>query len=71
MLPIYPARERQEDFPGVTSELIAADAHPRSFEEARALLSGELRTGDLCLVMGAGDVDALGRMLVVRGEPRP
>ncbi|TML03243.1 MAG: UDP-N-acetylmuramate--L-alanine ligase [Actinobacteria bacterium] len=71
VLPIYPARERQEDFPGVTSELIAADAHPRSFEEARALLSGELRTGDLCLVMGAGDVDALGRMLVVRGEPRP
>jgi UDP-N-acetylmuramate--alanine ligase len=71
VLPIYPARERQEDFPGVSSELIAADAHPQSFEEARELLMDELHAGDLCLVMGAGDVDRLGRMLVARGEPRP
>jgi UDP-N-acetylmuramate--alanine ligase len=70
VLPVYPARERQEDFPGVDAGLIAADAHPRSFEEAAAWLAGELREGDLCLVMGAGDVDTLGRMLVEGGEPR-
>jgi UDP-N-acetylmuramate--alanine ligase len=70
VLPVYPARERQQDFPGVTAELIAADAHPRSFEEAHERLAVELRAGDLCLVMGAGDVDHLGRMLVAGGEPR-
>jgi UDP-N-acetylmuramate--alanine ligase len=69
VLPVYPARERQEDFPGIDAGLIAADAHPGSFEEAAALLGGELREGDLCLVMGAGDVDTLGRMLVGGGEP--
>ena len=71
VLPVYPARERQEDFPGVTAELIAADAHPRTFEEAHERLMLELRAGDLCLVMGAGDVDRLGRMLVAGGEIRP
>src|SRR3954452_2410743 len=70
VLPVYPARERQEDFPGVSAQLIAADAHPASFEEAAQLLAGELAPGDLCLVMGAGDVDTLGRMLVEGGEPR-
>jgi UDP-N-acetylmuramate--alanine ligase len=70
VLPVYPARERQEDFPGVGAELIAADGHPASFEEARDLLAGELAAGDLCLVMGAGDVDGLGRMLVADGEVR-
>jgi UDP-N-acetylmuramate-alanine ligase len=34
------------------------------------LLARELRTGDLCLVMGAGNIDELGRMLVRRGEIR-
>ena len=34
VLPVYPARERQEDFPGVGAALIAADEHPGSFEEA-------------------------------------
>jgi UDP-N-acetylmuramate--alanine ligase len=70
VLPVYPARERQEDFPGVGAQLIEADAHPASFEGAFALLGAELRAGDLCLVMGAGDVDTLGRMLVGGGEPR-
>jgi UDP-N-acetylmuramate--alanine ligase len=70
VLPVYPARERQEDFPGIDAALIAADEHPGSFEKAQALLAGELRAGDLCLVMGAGDVDRLGRMLVARGEDR-
>jgi UDP-N-acetylmuramate--alanine ligase len=70
VLPVYPARERQEDFPGVGAELIAADAHPESFDEAARLLGAELTAGDLCLVMGAGDVDTLGRMLTGGGEPR-
>jgi UDP-N-acetylmuramate--alanine ligase len=70
VLPVYPARERQEDYPGVGAQLIAADAHPETFEEARDLLAGELTRGDLCLVMGAGDVDELGRMLVADGEVR-
>jgi UDP-N-acetylmuramate--alanine ligase len=70
VLPLYPARERQEDYPGVGAHLIAADAHPATFEEARELLAGELARGDLCLVMGAGDVDKLGRMLVADGEVR-
>ena len=68
VLPVYPARERQEDFPGVGSQLIAADEHPATFEEARDRLAEELRAGDLCLVMGAGNIDDLGRMLVAGGE---
>jgi UDP-N-acetylmuramate--alanine ligase len=35
-----------------------------SFDDARRYLIGMLRAGDLCLVMGAGDVDALGRSLI-------
>jgi UDP-N-acetylmuramate--alanine ligase len=75
LLRVYPARERAEDFPGVEGHLIAeaaADAAdgrtvawlPR-FADARSYLARELRAGDLCVVMGAGDVDALGRSLVV------
>jgi UDP-N-acetylmuramate--alanine ligase len=74
VLPIYPARERAEDFPGVTGWLIArsaADAGSRravawmpGFDAARTFLRSTLRDGDLCLMMGAGDIDALGRSLV-------
>jgi UDP-N-acetylmuramate--alanine ligase len=74
VLDVYPARERAEDHLGVSGLLIAeaaADAAggrpvywlPR-FVEAEAVLSGVLGEGDICLVMGAGDVDALGRDLV-------
>ena len=35
------------------------------FDEARAYLGALLREGDLCLMMGAGNIDALGRSLVV------
>jgi UDP-N-acetylmuramate--alanine ligase len=34
------------------------------FDEAERLLRATLRDGDVCLVLGAGDVDALGRRLV-------
>lgn len=73
VLDVYPARERAEDFPGVTGRRIAqaaADAAPGrhvlwlpGFGEAEAALRDLLREGDVCLVMGAGDVDALGRRL--------
>lgn len=74
VLPVYPARERAEDYPGVDGRLVAAAAADAaqgrtvawlpSFEEARRFLAATLREGDLCLVMGAGDVDSLGRALV-------
>jgi UDP-N-acetylmuramate--alanine ligase len=74
VLDVYPARERTEDYPGVDGHLVAAataDAAggrmvawvPR-FEDARRFLAATLRPGDLCLLMGAGNVDALGRSLV-------
>jgi UDP-N-acetylmuramate--alanine ligase len=74
VLDVYPARERAEDFPGVDGRLIAAAAADAAagrrvawlpgFDEARRFLLEELRDGDVCLVMGAGDVDALGRSLL-------
>jgi len=78
VLGVYPARERAEDFPGVTGRLVAeaaADAaHGRTvlwlptLAEAHAALAPRLRAGDLVLVLGAGDVDRLGRALVAH-EP--
>jgi len=75
VLGIYPARERAEDFPGVSGRLVAARAADAAggrsvawmpgFDEARAYLGAVLRSSDLCLMMGAGNVDALGRSLVV------
>jgi UDP-N-acetylmuramate--alanine ligase len=74
VLDVYPARERTEDHPGVSGLLIAeaaADAAGGkpvywlpSFAAAEGVLRDVLGEGDVCLVMGAGDVDALGRRLV-------
>jgi UDP-N-acetylmuramate--alanine ligase len=80
VLDVYPARERAEDHPGVSGLLIAqaaADAARGApvywlptFADAEPVLRRLLGEGDLCLVMGAGDVDRLGRRLVVAaGEP--
>jgi|SRR5580692_1398296 UDP-N-acetylmuramate--alanine ligase len=75
VLDVYPARERSEDHPGVSGLLIArtsADAGAGagkpvywtpSFADAQTVL-GMLEEGDVCLVMGAGDVDVLGHALV-------
>jgi UDP-N-acetylmuramate--alanine ligase len=78
---IYPARERAEDFPGVTGRLVAqaaadaADGRPVAwlpgFDAAAAHLTAVLREGDLCLILGAGDVDRLGRRLIAATEGRP
>jgi UDP-N-acetylmuramate--alanine ligase len=77
VLDVYPARERAEDHPGVSGLLIAqaaADAADgravfwlRTFADAEPALRGMLVEGDVCVVMGAGDVDALARKLV-QGE---
>jgi UDP-N-acetylmuramate--alanine ligase len=71
VLDVYRARERAEDFPGVSGYLVAqaaADASagrpvwwlPRMEDAERALLP-ELGEGDLLLTLGAGDVDGLAR----------
>lgn len=76
VLDVYPARERAEDFPGVSGLLVAeaaADAAggrevlwlPR-FDDAEHALRERLREDDLCLFLGAGDIDALGRRLAER-----
>jgi len=74
VLDVYPSRERAEDYPGVTGLMIAEHAADAArgrpvawapgFDAAEHLLNATLRDGDLCLVLGAGDVDALGRRLV-------
>ena len=74
LLDVYPARERAQDFPGVdalTLARTAADAADGrtvvllpTIEDAVARLPALLRAGDLCLCMGAGDVDAVARGLV-------
>jgi UDP-N-acetylmuramate--alanine ligase len=76
VLDVYPARERAEDYSGVDGRLVAAaaaDAAPGrtvawlpGFDDALRFLGAVLRVGDLCLVMGAGNVDALGRSLIAR-----
>jgi UDP-N-acetylmuramate--alanine ligase len=75
VLDVYPARERAEDFPGVTGLAIAEAAADvaggrqvlwlPTFDDARPVLASLLRPGDLCLVLGAGNVVELGRSLVV------
>jgi UDP-N-acetylmuramate--alanine ligase len=74
VLDVYPARERAADFPGVSGLLVAeaaADAAPGrpvawlpAFDDVRGFLAATLRPGDLCLMMGAGNIDSLARSLV-------
>jgi UDP-N-acetylmuramate--alanine ligase len=73
VLDVYPARERAEDFPGVSGLRVAqaaADAAsgrpvwwlPR-IDDAERQLRAELSEGDLLLTLGAGNVDELARRL--------
>jgi UDP-N-acetylmuramate--alanine ligase len=81
VLDVYPARERSGDFPGVDGRLIAettADAAAGrpvywlpTFAEAEPVLRDLAAAGDIVLVLGAGDVDELGRRLVAAGEAAP
>jgi len=74
---IYPARERAEDYPGVTGYLVAAETAsaaggrpvywtPR-MDDAESVLRDRLGEGDLLLTLGAGDVDQLAERLVDAG----
>jgi UDP-N-acetylmuramate--alanine ligase len=77
VLDVYPARERAEDFPGVSGLTVAAAAADAArgktvlwlpdFASAQRALPPLLREGDVCLVLGAGNVDELGRRLVGGG----
>lgn len=75
LLDVYPARERAEDYPGVSGQTIVHsavrhvdDGRPviwlPTFEQAEVELLDLLDVGDLCIVMGAGNVDTLARRLV-------
>jgi UDP-N-acetylmuramate--alanine ligase len=74
VLDVYAARERAENHPGVSGLLVAeaaaVAAHGRpvywlpTIADAQPALERMLGDGDLCLVMGAGDVDRLARALV-------
>jgi UDP-N-acetylmuramate--alanine ligase len=76
VLDVYPAREHAEDHPGVSGLAIAeatvdgAAGRPvywlPTFADAERVLRELLSDGDLCVVLGAGDVDALARRLVAR-----
>ena len=75
---IYPAREAP--IPGITGEMVAqaaesAGARHVEYEADRGALAGRLaivvRSGDVCVFMGAGDIDRAARALVEmlgRGE---
>jgi UDP-N-acetylmuramate--alanine ligase len=74
VLDIYAARELAEEHSGVSGLRIAeataqcAQGRPvywlPTFADAEPVLAGLLGEGDMCLVMGAGDVDELARALV-------
>ena len=74
VLDVYPARERAEDHPGVSGLTVAEAASEAArgrpvywlpgFADAQRVLRGLLRGEDVCVVMGAGDVDELARRLV-------
>jgi UDP-N-acetylmuramate--alanine ligase len=76
VLDVYPARERAQDHSGVSGLLVAeaaADAGAGrpvywlpAMADAEPVLRGMLGEGDLCVVMGAGDVDELALALVGR-----
>ncbi len=73
VLDVYPARERAEDFPGVSGFLVAeaaadfAGGRPvwwlPALDDSESQLRAELGEGDLLLTIGAGDVDELARRL--------
>ena len=71
VVPVYPARETQEDFPHVTGATVA-DRVPggaRYLADGRAaarLVADEARPGDLVLTVGAGDVTELAGVVLER-----
>ena len=77
LLPVYSAGEAP--IPGVSSLLIADAVEaaggprpllPADFAQALELLKGQVRSGDLVLTLGAGNVWQLGPMLLAALEER-
>lgn len=70
---VYPARERAEDFPGVSGLLVAQAAADAAggrpvwwlpgLDQVTSMLRAELGEGDLLVTLGAGDVDRVAREL--------
>jgi UDP-N-acetylmuramate--alanine ligase len=79
VIDIYPARERAEDFPGVSGLLVAEAAADAAngravwwlpaIQDAERMLRDRLGEGDVLLTLGAGDVDRLADRLTADGEP--
>ena len=77
---VYPARERAADNPGVSGLLVAeaaadaAEGRPvfwlATLADAKGPLGRLLSAGDVCVVMGAGDVDELARAITRRANGR-
>ena len=77
VIDVYPARERAENYPGVSGLLVAtatADAAAGrpvywlpTMGDAERMLGEELREGDVLLTLGAGDIGSLAERLVVPG----
>jgi UDP-N-acetylmuramate--alanine ligase len=67
VLDVYAARERAQDYPGISGLLVAQAAADASggrpvwwlpgIDDAVRMLRAELREGDVLLTLGAGDVD--------------
>ncbi|MGC5583558.1 UDP-N-acetylmuramate--L-alanine ligase [Ornithinimicrobium sp. W1665] len=74
LVPIYGAREKQEQYPQVTAQLLAdrveALGGPErvvtagSLEATPGVLAEIVRTGDLVVTVGAGDVTTVGPLLL-------
>jgi UDP-N-acetylmuramate--alanine ligase len=62
VLDVYPARERAEDFPGVSGATIPGPAFTPTFSDVVL----DVGPRDVVLVMGAGDVRALAQDLTAR-----
>jgi UDP-N-acetylmuramate--alanine ligase len=72
---VYPSREKPIE--GVTGELVveAARRHGHrnvtycpSWQDAPAILEGQVGPGDIVVTLGAGDINRLGQRLVAEGE---
>jgi UDP-N-acetylmuramate--alanine ligase len=70
LLETYAAREAIAD--GMTARQLAAEVtdppptYVETFEQAADVLAQELRPGDVCFTVGAGDVDSVGPMVLAK-----
>jgi UDP-N-acetylmuramate--alanine ligase len=78
VLDVYAARESASEHPGVSGHLVAAAAADAgaavawmpTLHDAQRWLAAVLRPGDVCVLMGAGNIDSLGRAIVLADRDR-